>query len=108
MKIIIEGTAEEISDLIYLQSRKNSANKQRTFAEIKPSLYACVEKSCKGSDDVLRPKSLKADTNVNSIADKQDILTLAMSMEALFEPFSEDIPEYENLKALVTKLKETL
>lgn len=65
MRIIFDRTAEELSGLLYLQSRKNSADKLRTFGEIKPALYAYVEDFSKKSNDILKPKSLKTDTNVN-------------------------------------------
>ena len=58
MKIIIEVTAEEISDLIKSQNRICPADTTRTFVEIKPSLYACIKKFCAETDNPPKPESL--------------------------------------------------
>ncbi len=45
---------------------------------------------------------------VQTTVGKREALELAETMESLFEPFSESVPEYEKLKELIAKLKQTL
>lgn len=57
MRIILEGTAEEISDLVYLQSRKYPADKVRTFGEVKHEIRDYIKK-CTEADGKCKPKKM--------------------------------------------------
>ncbi len=63
MKIILEGTTEEIFDIVKPQKQICSSDTPHILEEIQSAPCSCIEKLCEKADDTIRSESLTKTSN---------------------------------------------